>query len=475
MKNREQQNLGQSAYFAFLLLFARFMKNRIPRSGLRMKSLRASGRFSSWLARTDWCAKLPQNGGHDPTDLSWSHRTPLGLPRQQSSESERAGQIQLEERQRDDPTPALKLSGSPHVNLSPEQILFQKTEEMLLGKPQAIALWHLLQRHHLIQGQKPTHARITLGITCPGPLDPDHREHQLASLLEMHFIPAADSCPSACLISFFPHRSRVKLGLWPRPLQQRTIFGRCASRVDAPRFTVELAIAFQADQHAVPQLLTGSQHLWSPIPAISDHDDPPRAKEWFEPPKLFNRHPNLRLITANVLEIQRRGPTAGLFGQQPHHRKHPSVTSGFVSQRQVRDVNVATALAGLGLRALHWGCIDSHPDIGIGWQIGQDMADTQRSQLVELHLPIGQRRINTGPLPLEKGRVCEFGQRAGLRLAQQSVTQAKQGIGSAFHAAVDLLTKRFQCVKVHLESAPLACCLAWNSTPSGNLLQVEMA
>src|SRR5258706_12494808 len=152
MKNRGQQNLGQRNGFAFLLLFARFTKNRITRCGRRMKPLRASGRFSSWLARTDWCAKLPQNGGHDPTDLSWSHRTPFGLPRQQSSQSERAGQIQLEERQRDDPTPQQKSSGSTHVNLSPEQILFQKTEEMLLGKPQAIARWRLLQRHPIIQG-----------------------------------------------------------------------------------------------------------------------------------------------------------------------------------------------------------------------------------------------------------------------------------------------------------------------------------
>src|SRR5207302_9883935 len=133
--NRGQQNLGQSDRFAFLLLFARFTTNRITRSGRRMKPLRTPRRFSSWLARPDGCAKLPQNGGHDPTDLSWSHGTPLGLPRQQGSESERAGQIQLEERQRDDPTPALKLSGRTHVNLSPEQILFQKTEEMLLGKP----------------------------------------------------------------------------------------------------------------------------------------------------------------------------------------------------------------------------------------------------------------------------------------------------------------------------------------------------
>ena len=127
------------------------------------------------------------------------------------------------------------------------------------------------------------------------------------------------------------------------------------------------------------------------------------------------------------------------------------------------------------LRALHRGGIDRDPDLGIGWQIGQDLADTQRSQLVEIHLPIGQRRINTGPLPLEKGRVREFRQRAGLRLTQQSVTHAKQGIGSALHTAVDLLTKRFQCVKVHLESAPLAFCLAWNNTPSGNLLQEVIA
>src|SRR5258706_7886207 len=437
MKNREQQNLGHSGCFAFLLLFARFTTNRITRSGRRMKPFSAPGRFSSWLARTDWCANLPQNAGHDPTDLSWSHGTPLGLPRQQSSESERAGQIQLEERQRDDPTPAQKLSGSTHVNLSPEQILFQKTEEMLLGKPQAIALWHLLQRHPIIQGEKPTHARITLGIPCRGPLDPDHREHQLAILLEMHFIPAADSCLSACLIGFFPHRSRVRLGLWPCPLQERPVFGRCASRVDAPWFAVELAIAFQADQHAVAQLSAGPQHLWRPIPAIGYDDDPPRAKEWFEPLKLFNRHPNRRLITANALEIQRWGPTAGLFGQQPHHREHPSNTDGFVGQRQVRDVNVAAALAGVCLWALHWGSIDRDPDLGIGWQICQNLAATQRSQLVEIDLPISQRRIDAGPLPLEKGRGRQFWQRAGLPFTQQSVTQAKQGIGSPTHPALD--------------------------------------
>ena len=74
-----------------------------------------------------------------------------------------------------------------------------------------------------------------------------------------------------------------------------------------------------------------------------------------------------------------------------------------------------------------------------------------------VQFPVAQpeeRRIGARPLPLEKERVREFGERSGLGLAQQTVTQTKQGIGSLFHAVVDLLAKRFQCVKVHLVFAP---------------------
>ena len=138
-------------------------------------------------------------------------------------------------------------------------------------------------------------------------------------------------------------------------------------------------------------------------------------------------------------------------------------------------MNVAAALAGLRFRALHRGAIDRDPDLGIGWHIGQDLADTQRSQRFEIDLPIGQGRIHTGPLPLEKGRVRQFGQRAGLRFTQQSVTQAKQGIGSLLQAAVDLLTKVFNVLRFIWSLLLVAFCLAWNSTPSGNLLQEEIA
>jgi len=75
-------------------------------------------------------------------------------------------------------------------------------------------------------------------------------------------------------------------------------------------------------------------------------------------------------------------------------------------------------------------------------------------QLVEIDLPIGQRPRDTGPLPLEKGRVRPFRQRTGSGLTQQSVAQAKQRVGSAFSASVHLLTKLFPCVHVHLEFVP---------------------
>jgi hypothetical protein len=74
-----------------------------------------------------------------------------------------------------------------------------------------------------------------------------------------------------------------------------------------------------------------------------------------------------------------------------------------------------------------------------------------------VQFPVAQleeRRRDAGLLPLEKGRAHEFEKHSGLGLAQQTVTQAKQGISLLFHAVVDLLVKRFQCIKVHLEFAP---------------------
>ena len=153
MKNASRFTSGRGARFALFLLFARFMNDRIARCLPRAEAFGTPRRFSSWLARTDRCAKLRQNGGHDPTDLPGSHRTPFGLPRKQGRKSERAGQIQLEERQGHDPTPAQKLLRCTDVCGKPEQILFQKAEEMLFREAQTVACWHLLQGHQPIQSE----------------------------------------------------------------------------------------------------------------------------------------------------------------------------------------------------------------------------------------------------------------------------------------------------------------------------------
>src|SRR5438270_6550570 len=314
MKNASRVTSGRGNRFALFLLFARFMNDRIARCLPRAEAFGTPRRFSSWLARTDRCAKLRQNGGHDPTDLPGSQRTPFGLPRKQGRKSERAGQIQLEERQGHDPTPAQKLLRCTDVCGKPEQILFQKAEEMLFREAQTVACWHLLQGHQRIQSEEPTQPRITLGTPCRGPLDPDHREHQLAILLKMDLVKAAHPRFAALLVGGLPRLRWIKLRLRARPLQQGAILRRATKLEAAPRFAVEFAIAFQADQHAVAQGLAGPQHLRSAIPAISDHDDLPTSKERLEPPKLFNGHSHRRLLTADALEIQRGTPAARLFG-----------------------------------------------------------------------------------------------------------------------------------------------------------------
>src|SRR5436305_11156897 len=184
MKSRCRPNSGHADLFALFLLFARFMNNRIALRGLRAEAFGTSRRFSSWLARPGRCAKLHQKGGHNPTHLPGSDRTPFGLPRQERMQTKLASKIQLQERQCHHPTPAQKLLRSADVRLKPEQILFEKAEEMFFRETQAVARWHLLQGYHVIQTNNPTHARITLGVAIRGPLDPKHPGPQRAILLK---------------------------------------------------------------------------------------------------------------------------------------------------------------------------------------------------------------------------------------------------------------------------------------------------
>src|SRR5581483_2597809 len=94
---------------ALFLRLARFMNNRRARCRPRVEAFGPPWCFSSWLAHPDRWANLQQKSWHDSTNLPWSHRTSFGLPRQERMQTQFTSQIQLEERQGHDPTPAQKL------------------------------------------------------------------------------------------------------------------------------------------------------------------------------------------------------------------------------------------------------------------------------------------------------------------------------------------------------------------------------
>jgi len=99
MKNASQFLSSREDCFALFLLVARFVNDRIARRQFGAEAFGASGRFSSWLARANWCAKLGQHRGHHPTNLPRRHRAPFGLPGQERVQAQFTGQIHLEKRQ----------------------------------------------------------------------------------------------------------------------------------------------------------------------------------------------------------------------------------------------------------------------------------------------------------------------------------------------------------------------------------------
>ena len=122
-------------------------------------------------------------------------------------------------------------------------------------------------------------------------------------LLEMDLIETADSRHAALLIGRFPGLRRIKLRLWACSLQQGSVF-RWTTQLEAPHgWTIELAIAFQTDQHAVAQFPTGPQRLRGSIGPICDDDHLPRPKERFEVSKLVNGYSHRRLCSADPFPL----------------------------------------------------------------------------------------------------------------------------------------------------------------------------
>jgi hypothetical protein len=316
MTSRSHTDAGRGRRCVLFLLWACFLHDRMTRCRLRVEAVGTPGRLSSWVARMGRSATLRHHAGQHTATLSWSDGTSCGFPGHQG-ESQRTCRRHLEEGQGQHPSPSQTVVRSAHPSCGPEPLLCQKAALMLVQDTQARAGRNLFQRHQIIKGEKPPHARTTRGVANRGPRDPDHRAHQIALLLTMHRIPATDRCPSTCGIHSLPHGVRVGLRLWARAVHQRAIRGWRSSRGVAHGCAEARARAFQADQHAVSPRSTGPHHLWGSRPAILQHDHPSQPHQWRAQPQVLESHPIGRLRATDPLGIHGRRSPAWLFRQQP--------------------------------------------------------------------------------------------------------------------------------------------------------------
>src|SRR6266487_2023667 len=456
--------------------FERLAHHWEARSRRGSKPFGSSGRFSAWLARACRCANLQQNRGHHATHLLWRHRTIRTLPWPVQGLPKLACQIQLVQHQRLQPTPALKLLRGAHMHPRPEQCLLEKAVAMLLGEASTILLSNLRQRDDCIEHHKPTHARIPLGAFGCFPFDTDHREVQRTILLEMQVVPPTDMDLSALWWVFTPLLTSLPMCLGTFALKQRPIFGWRSALVRTHRNAVELAIAFEPDQHAVAQLMAGTQEFRRAIPPICQDDDPPLPKERFQGLQLRNSDSDRGLLTADALLLQNGGPTAGLLRQHYHRRKRPADADWFVDQGQIRQVDDRAIRAGRRTRAGYVTPIHGNPEGFVLDSICQQHTHPDRSYLLDIDASIFQRLIHAGPLPLKERRQRQFWQRLRLAFTQQGICQVEQRIGSSVKALIDLLTNVLQSVKVHYVNVLCFCVLITKHfTLFGSLWQARAA
>src|SRR6266568_5527951 len=173
MKLKQQASLSALHRHLFGVLDDHF----VAWSRLRMKSSGTSRRFSPSLARPRWSAKLHHNRAHHPAHLSRGDRTRPWFPRTKACLPQLASQHDLVECQRHQQAPALELFRSAHMDLCPEQVLFQEAIAMLVREPSLVAWDDVMQgkerqssrEHHI-----PALARIAFAVCGSRPLDPQH-------------------------------------------------------------------------------------------------------------------------------------------------------------------------------------------------------------------------------------------------------------------------------------------------------------
>src|SRR2546425_2580184 len=383
---RKPTSCSSAGFERLFGLFGVFAYDREACRGLGAKAFGPSRRFPAWLAPTSRCAKLHQNGRHHAADLLWSDWALFAFPWSMQGLSKLTCQIQLVQDHSHQPTPALKLLGSAHIHACPEQILLEETVAVFLGKAPTILARDLGQGDEVIEHDKPAHPWIALGAFGRFALHTDHRQSQLAVLLEMQMAPATGAHVPALGVLLVVNVLGWPMGFFAFALKQRPIFGAGSPFVEAHPRTVELAITFETHQDAVAQLLASPQERRGAVPPIGHHDDPTQAKERPQVTQLGNSHLNRGLLRADASLIQHSRPAAGLLGQQDHVGKLPADTNGFVDQRQVREMDHPPIGTRWGSRSLNVAGIDGDPDGLVVCSLGQQGLDQDASQALHIDL-----------------------------------------------------------------------------------------
>src|SRR5581483_4643927 len=104
----------------------------------------------------------------------------------------------------------------------------------------------------------------------------------------------------------------------------------------------------------------------------------------------------------------------------------------------------------LGFRAGNCRAIDTDPDRTM--VLGEQGCCPNAHPARLLDPAIFQSLIDAGPGASEPWRERQFRQRACLRFTAQRIPQFKEGVRTALITLVDLMTKLFECVKVHFVS-----------------------
>src|SRR5215469_476741 len=427
-------------------------------------------RFSARFGHTRWCTNLLQNGQHHPTHLPGSDQSRSSFPGTIQGLPQRAGQHQLVHGCGYHQAPALKLLRSAHAHFRPEEILLEKAIGVLVREAASIRRCHLSKRK-LVQPDpnKPTLPGVAFGVMCSHAHDTIDDDFDLSRLSKMQMPPGLHLDRPALLIYSRPGLIGRFPRFWSAALKQRSILARCPASAFGWSRSIQLAIALEAHQRPDLEPMTGLEKRSCHVPAISQQANI-RRQECFELLQLLDSDCYRRLVAANAALRENGSPTAGLSRQQHDGRELPSYADRLLGMGQVGNIDHPAIWARLSFGAGNTGTINADPHCSLLLFKQSCRPDLTPAALIDASILHGF--VATGPLAPEGGRQRPFRQRTSRCFTQQGICQIEEGIGTAIHTAIDLMTQLLQCVKVQSVNVLCSCgYVAKHFTSSGSFWQ----